>query len=232
MEEFKWIKMSLFLIPLLHFTAAAGNHLLSSTVRAGDDVTLSCKHVIDGQRKCDSTTWIFSGSGNTVPLFELGKIKEEAGDKSDRLSVRENCSLVIKKVTEEDAGLYICRQFRSGQQQGPDTTVVLTVTSWWWWLIVVFVAVAALLIITVAVIRWKRAKGNTPTYENVAHPEGGVSYASIRYTKKTNRRAQAQGGDEDDAVTYSTVKAPSSSAAAAASADLSNLYANVNKPKK
>ncbi|KAF1376936.1 hypothetical protein PFLUV_G00216660 [Perca fluviatilis] len=106
---------------------------------------------------------------------------------------------------------------------------------WWWWLIAVFVAVAALLIITVAVIRWKRAKGNkTPTDENMADPEDGVSYASIRYTRNTNRRAQARGGDddEDDAVTYSTVKAPSSSAAAAASADLSNLYGNVNKPKK
>ncbi|TDH00720.1 hypothetical protein EPR50_G00191420 [Perca flavescens] len=67
-----------------------------------------------------------------------------------------------------------------------------------------------------------------------ADPEDGVSYASISYTKKTNRRAQARGGDEDedDAVTYSTVKAPSSSAAAAASADLSNLYATVNKPQK
>ncbi|XP_039637296.1 uncharacterized protein LOC120546436 [Perca fluviatilis] len=212
MEEFKWIKMSLFLIPLLHFTAAAGNHFLSFTVRAGDDVTLPCEHVIDGQRKCDSTTWLFSGSGNTVELFELGQIKEEARDKSDRLSVRENCSLVIKKVTEEDAGRYTCRQFRSGQHQGPDTAVVLSVTMvekntdeekpGWRWLIVVFVAVAALLIITVAVIRWKRAKGNkTPTYANVARGGG-------------------------------TVTAPSSSAAAAASADLSNLYATINEPKK
>ncbi|XP_039638045.1 uncharacterized protein LOC120546870 isoform X2 [Perca fluviatilis] len=221
MEEFKWIKMSLFLIPLLHFTAA-GNHFLSFTVRAGDDVTLPCEYVIDGQRTCNSTTWLFSRSGNTVTLFELGQIKEEARVKSDRLSLRENCSLVIKKVTEEDAGPYTCRQFRSGQHQGPDTMVVLSVTmteqknteeipggdtkptttattatpestlttessiksGWWWWTIAVFVAVAALLIITVAVIRWKRAKGNkTLTYENTVRydvDDDTVIYENLR----------------------------------------------------
>ncbi|XP_032399487.1 uncharacterized protein LOC116706655 [Etheostoma spectabile] len=129
MEEFKWIKMSLFLILLLHSTAAAG-YLLSSSVRAGDDVTLPCEHVTDGQRACDSTTWIFSGSGDTVELVNLGKIKEEAGVKPDRLSVTEKCSLVIKKVTEEDAGRYTCRQFyTSGHQQGPDAVVHLSVVT-------------------------------------------------------------------------------------------------------
>ncbi|XP_039637294.1 uncharacterized protein LOC120546435 [Perca fluviatilis] len=61
-----------------------------------------------------------------------------------------------------------------------------------------------------------------------ADPEDGVSYASISYTKETNRRAQARGGDddEDDAVTYSNREAPSSSAAAEASVDL------INKPNK
>ena len=38
------------------------------------------------------------------------------------------------------------------------------------------------------------------------------------------------GDDEGDAVTYTTVKASSSSAGA--STDLSSLYATVNKPKK
>ncbi|KAF1376931.1 hypothetical protein PFLUV_G00216610 [Perca fluviatilis] len=116
----------------------------------------------------------------------------------------------------------------------PNTTAIndlLTKLQEWWWLIVVSVAVAALIIITVAVLRWRRAKGKkTQMDDHMADPEGGVSYASISYTKKTKSRAQALGGDdddddddEDDAVTCSTVKAPSSSAAAAASGDLSNL---------
>ncbi|KAK1889498.1 Neuroglian [Dissostichus eleginoides] len=101
---------------------------------------------------------------------------------------------------------------------------------WWWWIIVVIVGVAALTIITVAVIRRKRTQGtDTQTDDNVADPEDGVSYASISYTRKTSR-AHLHDDDEDDAVTYSTVRAPSSSSAA--SADPSLLYATVNKPRK
>ncbi|KAJ4921975.1 hypothetical protein JOQ06_027791 [Pogonophryne albipinna] len=50
--------------------------------------------------------------------------------KSDRLRVTENCSLGIKKVTEEDAGVYTCRQFsRSGKQQSPESEVLLNVVT-------------------------------------------------------------------------------------------------------
>ncbi|XP_033986523.1 uncharacterized protein LOC117482524, partial [Trematomus bernacchii] len=102
----------------------------------------------------------------------------------------------------------------------------------WWWIIVVIVGVAALTIITVAVIRRKRTQGTeTQTDDNVADPEDGVSYASISYTRKSSRKARAHLHDDDeDAVTYSTVGAPSSSSAA--SADPSLLYATVNKARK
>ncbi|XP_051264328.1 uncharacterized protein LOC127367995 isoform X7 [Dicentrarchus labrax] len=130
MVEFRWIKMSLFLMLVLHFTAAATRQLyLSSTVRAGDDVTLSCENVINDQNNCGSTTWLFSGSRSTaaVELVTLGQIGKDTNSKSDRLSVTANCSLVIKKVTVEDVGRYTCRQFISGQQQGPDSLVYLSV---------------------------------------------------------------------------------------------------------
>ncbi|TDH00721.1 hypothetical protein EPR50_G00191430 [Perca flavescens] len=58
------------------------------------------------------------------------------------------------------------------------------------------------------------------TSQDTADPEGGVSYASISYTKKTNSRAQVQRKNDDDAVTYTTVKA--------SSADPSVLYATIN----
>ncbi|XP_051264320.1 uncharacterized protein LOC127367993 isoform X2 [Dicentrarchus labrax] len=129
MVEFRWIKMSLFLMLVLHFTAATGQLYLSFTVRAGDGVTLSCENVIKDQNNCGSTTWLFSGSRRiaAVELVTLGQIGKNTNSKSDRLSVTANCSLVIKKVTVEDVGRYTCRQFISGQQQGPDSVVDLSV---------------------------------------------------------------------------------------------------------
>ncbi|KAI9547349.1 hypothetical protein NQZ68_018573 [Dissostichus eleginoides] len=230
MSEFRRIMMSSFLMLLLHFPAAADVKDYFRIVRVGDEVTLSFENVMHDQDECERTTWFFSDSSGTVTLFEYGKIHKEAKAKSDRLRVEKNCSLVIKNVTEEDAGLYTCRQFSSGEQV-PDSRVDLSVfTSWWWWIIVVIVGVAALTIITVAVIRRKRTQGNeTQTDDNVADPEDGVSYASIRYARKTSSKARAH-DDDDDAVTYSTVRAPSSSSAA--SADPSLLYVTVNKPRK
>ncbi|XP_062292872.1 uncharacterized protein LOC133997317 isoform X2 [Scomber scombrus] len=117
MVELRWIKMFLFLILGLQFTVT-GQTFLYITVRDGDEATLSCENVMTDQDECDSTTWLFSDSRNTatVELIELGQIGENAKAKSDRLSVTANCSLVIKKVTVEDAGRYSCQQYnRSGQ---------------------------------------------------------------------------------------------------------------------
>ncbi|XP_029318690.1 uncharacterized protein LOC115028905 isoform X7 [Cottoperca gobio] len=291
MAEFRRIIMSSFLMLLLLFTAASGDYS-SIFVRVGDDVTLPFENVTHDQ-KCDSYTWIMSYSDYSVLLFEHGEIIKEAGAKSDRLSVTEKCSLVIKKVTVQDVGLYICRQIISGQQLGEDalyelsvvtltehhnndqssgekpgddattttspttttTSPTTTTTSptttkrttvnmstsggmkeaasednnnptalWWLWLVGALVGVAALLITSVAVIRWKKTKGNkTQTDDIMADPEEGVSYASISYTRKENSKAQVHDADEGDAVTYSTVRA---------AADPSDLYATVNKPKK
>ncbi|XP_027140327.1 uncharacterized protein LOC104939811 isoform X2 [Larimichthys crocea] len=121
MVDFKWI-----LIALLQFTAAEGLPP-SFTVRAGQEVTLPCGNVIDDQKNCNSTTWLFSYSSQraTVALIELGQIKFNQIDKSksDRLSVRQKCSLVIKKVTHEDAGRYDCQQWKS--RQGPSYLYVV-----------------------------------------------------------------------------------------------------------
>ncbi|KAJ4918903.1 hypothetical protein JOQ06_027761 [Pogonophryne albipinna] len=159
------------------------------------------------------------------------RIGKEAKAKSDRLRVTEKCSLGIKKVTEEDVGRFYCQQFNeSVGKQSSDSQVYLAVVTGWWWIIVVIVDVAALTIITVAVIRRKRTQGTrTETDDDMADPEDGVSYASISYTRKSSRKARAHlhGDDEDDAVTYSTVRAPSSSSAASAVPSL--LYATVNR---
>ncbi|XP_039981613.1 uncharacterized protein LOC120789144 isoform X2 [Xiphias gladius] len=96
----------------------------------------------------------------------------------------------------------------------------------WWWYIIVSVVLAAL-IISIVLIIWKKTIGNkTQTEEDMADPDGGVSYATISYARKTDREARVQG----DAVIYSTVEAPSSSAGASTAP--SSIYATVNKPNK
>ncbi|XP_042247140.1 uncharacterized protein LOC121882764 [Thunnus maccoyii] len=121
MAEFRWIKMFLFLILELQITALAGQ-FSSFIIRDGDDATLPCESVTANQDKCDKTNWLFSSS-NPVNLVKHGKIHENTKVKSDRLSVTADCSLVIKKVTQEDVGDYYCRQHISG----PDTQVLLSV---------------------------------------------------------------------------------------------------------
>ncbi|XP_056283796.1 uncharacterized protein LOC130202347 isoform X3 [Pseudoliparis swirei] len=131
MAELRWIKASRFLVLVLQFTAATGQRHHSFTVRDGDEVSLPCFNVMDDHNNCDSTEWIFVHlkSPLAVYLVTEGQIVAEAKDKSDRLSVSENCSLVIKKVTDEDVGHYACIQYRSGQQQVQDAKVILSVVT-------------------------------------------------------------------------------------------------------
>ncbi|KAF3703166.1 hypothetical protein EXN66_Car018854 [Channa argus] len=120
MVEHRWIQTLFLLILEFQFTGA------SYFIRGGGEITLTCKDVINDQNNCEKTTWLFSGSGNTaaVELVNLGKIKTESKSKSHRLSVTENCSLVIKKVTDEDVGHYTCRQFEPGQKEHLSESVV------------------------------------------------------------------------------------------------------------
>ncbi|KAJ4923220.1 hypothetical protein JOQ06_027627 [Pogonophryne albipinna] len=138
------------------------------TVRVGDEVALPCYNVKHDQDKCDSTTWLFSDSNSsaTVELVHLGRIGKEAKAKSDGLRVTENCSLVIKEVTEEDAGQYACRQFNKAvQQQRPDSLVDLFVVTRWWRLLIVSVGLTALLLSVAKVNIWIRSKGNLTQME-------------------------------------------------------------------
>uniref|UniRef100_A0A3Q3EL73 Ig-like domain-containing protein n=1 Tax=Labrus bergylta TaxID=56723 RepID=A0A3Q3EL73_9LABR len=112
--------------PLLH-----SQNVPSFTVRVGDDVTLPCGRVTEDQPNCDQITWLFSRDIGkaAVELVTNGDLSKNAKAKAERLNVSEDCSLVIKNVTPQDVGLYTCRQFRSGEQHGPDAKVSLSCTN-------------------------------------------------------------------------------------------------------
>ncbi|XP_054882057.1 uncharacterized protein LOC129356484 [Poeciliopsis prolifica] len=116
MAQLSWIQGFLFII--LHLTVAADE--TSVIKREGDEVMLSCPKLIDGQRKCRNTTWIFAHSktSSSVELVTLGQINSY---NADRLSLTSDCSLVIKKVREEDAGQYECQQWDT--ERDKDTLV-------------------------------------------------------------------------------------------------------------
>ncbi len=116
---------------LIFSTASTETRVLFINVRRGHEAILSCENVINDQNNCDATTWNFVNPSctETVELIRLGQIGENTKSKSDRLSVTEKCSLVIKNVTDEDAGHYFCQQYKSGQKQGSDSVVHLSVIS-------------------------------------------------------------------------------------------------------
>uniref|UniRef100_H3CCK8 Ig-like domain-containing protein n=1 Tax=Tetraodon nigroviridis TaxID=99883 RepID=H3CCK8_TETNG len=123
MVDFKWIQTSLSLILMFQHSEADRKHLVSR-----GETTLICENLIQNQQRCINTVWWFSNdSRSTVELVRLGQIRSH---KPGRLSLSENCSLTIKNLTGEDAGLYTCRQFDSlNRQTGEDAALDLSVVT-------------------------------------------------------------------------------------------------------
>ncbi|RVE71079.1 hypothetical protein OJAV_G00070900 [Oryzias javanicus] len=237
MFDFTSLLFPLILTWMLTFTDV--QTFREETVRVGDEVTLKCENANNFSDGCSRITWIYSHSTkSTFALFEDGKIHKDVGSKSDRLSVTENCSLVIKKITDEDAGIYTCRQFStSGQKETEfwveltvrnaessattesvlqtlkpsDATEQLTDTKMTALIIAAAVIVAACIIFVGMFLGWRRIKAGRKTQieANTTPPED--SYASISFSKNTNNRPQVLDKvNTEDAVIYSAVKVSSS----------------------
>ncbi|XP_056309037.1 uncharacterized protein LOC130220817 [Danio aesculapii] len=118
----------LFLL-LIFWTLSTGvfgageTHVFS---RSGETVHLPCRNTVQ-YCSTSGTTWLNSSHRQTeaVELIGLGVKKRN----SDRLNLGSDCSLIISRVTTEDAGRYFCQQWRENQKQGSDSPVYLHVVA-------------------------------------------------------------------------------------------------------
>ncbi|XP_067226112.1 uncharacterized protein [Chanodichthys erythropterus] len=94
-------------------------------ISSGENVRLPCNNALSD---CNSSTWSYVSRFINSATVELitGGINKEDTERPERLSLGSDCSLNIKNITEEDRGLYICRQFVNGEQ-GTDAHVYLYV---------------------------------------------------------------------------------------------------------
>lgn len=90
----------------IFFTFAAADQQLQISVRVGRAVSLTCDGIKNIHDCCESTSWTHN---ETLTLVDDGEIDDDAGDRIPRLRVTADCSLFVKNVTFEDAGLYTCK---------------------------------------------------------------------------------------------------------------------------
>ncbi|XP_076730686.1 uncharacterized protein LOC143412789 [Maylandia zebra] len=121
------------------------------------------------------------------------------------------------------------------------TTERNTLSEIWKRVIIVLVGILVL-ILAIVINTWNKPNGSKTQVEEATKVASerscqknadaeDVSYVSVSFIRRSKCKAKVcNDNDEDDTVTYSTVKFPSSSAGV--STDPSNLYSTINKQKK
>ncbi|XP_058625491.1 uncharacterized protein LOC131536519 isoform X4 [Onychostoma macrolepis] len=93
-------------------------------ISSGQNVRLSCNNAL---HDCKSTTWTYNRFSHSAAVELIGLGIKKDTERHERLSLGSDCSLNINNITEEDYGLYSCRQYVNNQQQGTDAGVYLHV---------------------------------------------------------------------------------------------------------
>ncbi|XP_073702522.1 obscurin-like [Garra rufa] len=96
-------------------------------ISSGENVHLPCNNALPD---CSSTTWIYNNRHSAAVELIGDGIKKKDTERHERLSLGSDCSLNIKNITNEDYGLYSCRQWTDvnrDQKHGNDTCVYLHV---------------------------------------------------------------------------------------------------------
>nr|XP_055066935.1 uncharacterized protein LOC129448518 isoform X2 [Misgurnus anguillicaudatus] len=106
----------------IHVSSYKDTHVFSGS---GENVSLSC---INALSDCTSTTWNYNNHRSSAAVELIaGGIKKNNIERAERLSLGSDCSLNIYNTTEDDRGLYTCRQYVNGQIHGNDARVYLHV---------------------------------------------------------------------------------------------------------
>ncbi|XP_068505253.1 uncharacterized protein [Syngnathus scovelli] len=103
-SSLKMIIRDLFLIFLLQFEVASCR-ITDFFAKAGHEVTLPCERA-----SCAGLRWMYS-QDQSLSRAEVndGQVLSSS-PRSQRLSLKDDCSLLIKRVTAEDAGYFTCQQ--------------------------------------------------------------------------------------------------------------------------
>lgn len=72
-------------------------------------MVLPCRAASSSSSFCSGTAWYFRRAGRSTTEVELGEVVRRS-PRSSRMSLDQNCSLVLTNVAAEDAGLYHCSQ--------------------------------------------------------------------------------------------------------------------------
>ncbi|XP_057179960.1 uncharacterized protein LOC130547731 isoform X2 [Triplophysa rosa] len=107
------------------FTGVSGAEVSRVFISSGESASLPCN---DTLHQCSSTTWIYNNytSSSAVEVF-AGGINKNNSERSERMSMTSDCSLNIYNTTQHDGGVYTCRRYVNGLQEGPDSQVYLHV---------------------------------------------------------------------------------------------------------
>lgn len=90
------------------FSPAGASGRKDLYVTPGHDVILPCGDA-SSSGKCQFVTWLYNRDPSYTFTLDIHE-RDLNSSRTPRLSLDHDCSLVIKHIAAEDAGLYTCRQ--------------------------------------------------------------------------------------------------------------------------
>ncbi|XP_073349244.1 uncharacterized protein [Pagrus major] len=103
--------LGLIFIFVLQFEAGVSGEDIHLYSRAGHYAILSCGRASYSHPICSNVDWLYDNRDQSQTFTEVSEGKVQMSSvRAVRLSLDSSCSLIIKNITAEDAGRYICRQ--------------------------------------------------------------------------------------------------------------------------